>query len=298
MILIALLLDAILGEPRRFHPLVGFGNLAGRIEGMFYGNNKLSGCVAVFLVVLPFVVFAIEITALPWHFIFDILVLYLAVGWHSLSAHAQQVRHALVANDLQLARQKVAMMVSRDTAHLDHSGVTKSTIESVLENGNDAIFGAIFWFVIAGAPGAIAYRLINTLDAMWGYRNQRYHQFGWAAARLDDCLNYVPARLTAFSYALAGQVNQAFQCWQKQSKTWKSPNAGPVMAAGAGSLNIKLGGSASYQGKIAHRPTLGMGSQPTTQDIDCALRLIKRTVIIWLIILSLGESLVQHSISI
>ncbi len=118
----------------------------------------------------------------------------------------------------------MSLIVSRDPASLD---ITRAATESVLENGNDAVFGALFWFVVAGAPGVVVYRLANTLDAMWSYRNERYVDFGFAAARLDDLLNYVPARLTALTYAILGHTRSAWRCWRAQAHDWDSPNAGP-----------------------------------------------------------------------
>lgn len=296
-ILIALLLDAWLGEPRRFHPLVGFGKLANYTEQQFYADSRLHGLLAVLLLVAPLVLLITFFTHTPWYFAFDILILYLAIGWSSLGKHARQVKNALLAGDLQTARQQAGMMVSRDTIGLDQIGVTRGTIESVLENGNDAIFGVIFWYIIAGAPGAVAYRIINTLDAMWGYRTDRYRRFGCAAARLDDCLNFIPARLTALSYALTGSARNAFSCWRTQGTAWKSPNAGPVMAAGAGSLSISLGGPARYQGQLESRPMLGNGPAPNVNDIDHALELITRSLALWLLVLCLGEWLAQYSVS-
>lgn len=290
----ALLLDACLGEPRRFHPLIGFGNLAKYIEQHLYADSRGQGLIALLLVTVPFILFAACMSFLSWHFILDALLLYLAIGWNSLGIHAQRVKLALLANNLNSARQQVGFIVSRDTSHLDHTGVTQGTIETVLENGNDAIFGAIFWFVVAGAPGAVTYRLVNTLDAMWGYRNDRYFHFGWSAARLDDVLNYIPARLTAFSYALCGNVRKALICWNTQGVLWKSPNAGPVMAAGAGSLGLLLGGPARYHGELESRPLLGMGRTPETQDIDQALRLIRRSLLLWLIAIGTGEWFFEH----
>jgi len=293
IVLTALLLDAWLGEPRRFHPLVGFGKLAECIERHIYADSRLRGCIAVLLLIVPLTLLTTFVNLISWHFVIDALLLYLVIGWNSLSAHAQRVKNALLAGNLAAARQHVGFMVSRDTNQLDHVGVTQGTIESVLENGNDAIFAAVFWFVVAGAPGAIAYRLTNTLDAMWGYRNDRYHHFGWAAARLDDALNFIPARLTALSYTLCGSVRKAFICWQTQGSIWKSPNAGPVMAAGAGSLGLSLGGPACYHGKLESRPLLGIGRIPDIQDIDHALRLIRRSLILWLIVVCAGEWLIE-----
>jgi adenosylcobinamide-phosphate synthase len=148
--------------------------------------------------------------------------------------------------------------------------------------------------MLAGAPGCMLYRLSNTLDAMWGYRNQRYHDFGWAAARLDDLLNYIPARLTALSYAYLGDTRKALLCWRTQAKAWKSPNAGPVMASGAGALGICLGGAACYGGNWQHRPQLGQGRLPEAGDIYRTLGLVRGAVGLWLNLL-LTIALLSHA---
>jgi adenosylcobinamide-phosphate synthase len=134
----------------------------------------------------------------------------------------------------------------------------------------------------------LLYRLANTLDAMWGYRTPRYFYFGWAAARLDDGLNFIPARLTAFTYALLGRTRLALRCWQQQAALWDSPNAGPVMASGAGSLNVKLGGAANYHGVLEVRPALGTGNAPQPDDIARAMSLVKFGAWLWVALLLLG----------
>src|SRR5690606_36271342 len=147
----------------------------------------------------------------------EIFLLYLAIGQRSLLEDGQAVASALRLGDLTAAHAAVARMVSRDTASLDEQGVARAACESVLENGNDALFATLFWFCLLGAPGAVLYRLANTLDAMWGYRTAELERFGWAAARIDDLLNYLPARLVALSYALLGNTWRALRCWQLQA---------------------------------------------------------------------------------
>ncbi len=289
---LAVCLDLLLGEPRRWHPLVGFGRLATWLEDALNaaarpdGQRRALGALAVVgLVGLPTALLA----ALPQHALLGAAVLYLALGWRSLGEHAGAVTAALVAGDLPAAQHAVARMVSRDCAALDAQGVAAATVESVLENGNDAVFGALLWFAVAGAPGALAFRLANTLDALWGYRNDRFLHFGWAAARLDDVLNLLPARLTALAYALLGHTHQGLACWRTQARGWKSPNAGPVMAAGAGALGVLLGGPARYHGAVQDRPPLGTGVPASPPDIDRALALLRRSLALWLALwLSIG----------
>ena len=292
----ALLLDALLGEPRRFHPLAGFGRLATWLESGLNADgrrHRLHGVAALVLLVMP-------CTALAWWLqqqpvvgaLFSAFVLYAAIGLKSLHQHAQPVAAALARDDLDAARAGVSMMVSRDTTALDAEGVSRATVESVLENGNDAVFGALFWFLVAGAAGALGYRLVNTLDAMWGYKTPRYLQFGWAAARLDDVLNFVPARLTALSYALVGHTRPALACWRTQAPAWDSPNAGPVMAAGAGALGVRLGGAAVYHGRTEARAALGQGAAPLGGDIARALKLVRHGVLLWLAALA-GVALLE-----
>jgi adenosylcobinamide-phosphate synthase len=287
----AVALDRWLGEPRRWHPLVGFGWLVQRVETLAYGPPETSadfrrarGIGAVIVLLVPFAVAAWLLGAIPLLGSVVLLgLLYLAIGARSLAEHAEAVAEALQAGDLPLARERVRRIVSRDTTDLDEEQISRATVESMLENGCDAIFGALFWFVLTGAPGVVLYRLANTLDAMWGYRTLHYRDFGWAAARLDDLLNWLPARLTALSYVAVGiRPTQAWRCWRQQAPGWKSPNAGPVMAAGAGALGLALGGPACYHGEWQPRPALGEGLAPRAEDIGRAVALVRRALWLWL----------------
>ncbi len=293
-LLVAVLLDTLFGDSKRFHPLAGFGHVALKIESFLYGTQSISnsqrkfrGVVAWALVVLPLVALTAWLTqdSASVSLIIGTLLLYVALGSQSLAQHAMAVSTALVSKDITQARQQIQMMVSRDTEKMQDSDISRATIESVLENGNDAIFAALFWFLILGAPGVVLYRLANTLDAMWGYRNQRYHAFGWFAARVDDGLNWVPARLTALTYALVGKTGQALYCWKTQAKQWKGFNPGVVMSAGAGALGLELGGMAQYHGQVVARPLLGQGVQPNALDIKRSVQLVQRSLWLWLIVI-------------
>ncbi|HEY8606256.1 MAG TPA: CobD/CbiB family cobalamin biosynthesis protein [Noviherbaspirillum sp.] len=279
-----LALDRVLGEPRCWHPLAGFGRCAGFVERRLNRGRLriLRGAGGWMLLVLPPTLAAAWLATSPWAAAMHALLLYFAVGLRSLRDHVLPIGQALAARDLEAARSLTARIVSRDTAGAGETDLAKAAVESTLENGNDAVFGALFWFAVAGGPGALLFRLANTLDAMWGYRSSRFLQFGRVAARADDLLNWIPARLTALSYLLLGDPRCGWRCWRTQAAAWPSPNAGPVMSAGAGALGLALGGSAVYDGIPERRPPLGEGRAAGTEDIDRAWRLVARTAWCWL----------------
>lgn len=292
--LAGVLLDRWLGEPRRWHPLVGFGRLATAVAnrlnrpGSHPLRQRAAGLLAWSAVVLgpaAAVAWLVGMAGavhplLAWTL--HVLALYFALGACSLARHIAPIADALAADDLPAARTLTARIVSRDTADADAEALARAACESALENGNDAVFGALFWFLVGGAPAVIVFRLANTLDAMWGYRTPRWAMFGWAAARIDDLLNLIPARLTALSYALLGATAQALRCWRTQAPAWSSPNAGPVMAAGAGAVGVALGGGARYHGEWEARPPLGVGDAPRAAHVLACLRLVQRTLWLWL----------------
>ena len=314
-VLLALLLDYLFQEPRCYHPLVGFGNLAiwlerhlNRLAGADAPlrdargrGTRLAGVVGWCLAVLPLTVLACWLeswlaSSAVLSMLVSAVVLYLAVGWRSLLSHGLAIAEPLAAGNLTEARKAVGMIVSRDTSELQETDIASAATESMLENGADAIFSALFWFCVLGLPGVVLYRLSNTLDAMWGYKNERYLQFGWAAARMDDLLNFIPARLTALSYALVGKTGSAIDAWKQQAGDWKSPNAGPVMAAGAGAINVSLGGAAVYHGQLQQRPQLGPvnGDKASADSIRKACSLVDRSLLLWvgaIAVLAIGGGL-------
>lgn len=285
---IIIALDLFFGEPVRWHPLVAFGKLAGRAEKLF--NTALEpfeafvqGAVAWLLIVLPLVLFS-WVLVLSFGWPMEVLIGVLAVGGKSLKEHAFAVKDALLVGNLDLAQEYTARMVSRDTSASSEEALSRATIESVLENASDAIFAPLFWFVVGGAPAVVLYRLANTLDTMWGYKNDRFLCFGKFTARTDDVLNYIPARLTAMTWVIVGDHQSAVHCWRTQASTWYSPNAGVVMAVGAGALRVKLGGNALYEGEIKQRPKLGLGEDPIAYDIERAWKLVSKGLVLWSVV--------------
>ncbi len=329
---LGLLLELCLGEPKRFHPLVGFGWLASKLErrfnltekshattcrntpenrhprmflsgsqnhrwipafaGMtkFWGAfNILRGALAWLLLIgSSLAAFALLKQVIGWWA--DALALWFALGARSLFEHVRAIAQPLSTGDLPAARLAVSRIVSRNCTELDETGIAKAGLESTLENGADAIFASLFFFALFGGYGVLLHRLANTLDAMWGYKTARLLHFGRIAARADDVLNLIPARLTALSYALLGHSRSAFFCWQSQAPLWDSPNAGPVMASGAGALQVSLGGEATYHGEIHSRPQLGCGPAPIAHDLQRGIALVQKTLTLWIALL-LGGSL-------
>ncbi len=200
------------------------------------------------------------------------------LGGRSLRREAIAVASQLAAGDLPAARLRIRTLVGRDTAALSTEEVARAAVESVAENTADAVVAPLFWGAVAGVPGLLGYRAVNTLDAMIGHRSPRYLRFGWAAARLDDVANWLPARLAglltvATAPLVAGSPRKAWQAWRRDARQHPSPNAGVVEAAFAGALGVRLGGRNVYGGNVEDRGVLGNGRPVDMGDIGRAVRL-------------------------
>ena len=290
VVVVALVLDRWFGEPRRFHPLAGFGRWAEWLERRLNrggaGSVRDGGLACLLAVGPPVGVVAV----LQWvlsadgllRLGLDVLILTGVLGWRSMQQHARAVAVPLATGDLPAARTALSRIVSRDSEALSERRVAGSAIESILENANDALVASLFWYVLLGPAGALAHRLINTLDAMWGYRNARFEHFGRVAAQLDDGLGWLPARLTALSFMLCGRGLAGWRCWRRQAPRHRSPNAGVVIAAGAGALGVVIGGAVSYAGERRPKPPLGAGRRPQAADIEAALSLVDSVIWLWI----------------
>jgi adenosylcobinamide-phosphate synthase len=274
--------DQLLGDPRRWHPVAGFGRLATAVERRTYADDRLPGAVHVAVLVGGAAALGSLVARGGRHPVLATLATAAAtwtvLGGRSLAREAEAVAAHLDDGDLAAAQLQVSHLVSRDPQTLDADGVVRAALESVAENTSDAVVAPLFWGAVAGIPGLLAYRAINTLDAMVGYHNERYERFGWAAAKLDDLANWIPARLTgalvvAVAPLVGGERADAVRAVREQTGQHPSPNGGVVEAAFAGALGVTLGGRNVYGGVEEDRGELGFGPPPRPSDLARANRL-------------------------
>ncbi|GAB2990636.1 cobalamin biosynthesis protein [Nocardioides montaniterrae] len=267
--------DRLLGDPRRFHPVAGFGAAAHMLERRMYADSRLRGAAYTATLVGG----AVTLGALaPSNTMTTALATWAVLGGRSLEREAEAVHAHLAAGDLPAARQRLTHLVGRDTSELTEQEVARAVIESVAENTSDAVVAPLVWGAVGGVPGLLGYRAANTLDAMVGHHNVRYERFGWASARFDDLVNLPGSRLGGvLATALGGDPRQAAAAWRRDAAQHPSPNAGVVESTFAGSLGIRLGGTNTYDGdRVEHRAVMGDGRTPEPADIPRANRLATR----------------------
>lgn len=269
-------LDRIFADPRRYHPVAGFGSAAAALEEVTYADERQAG--VVHEVIAVGAVLGIGAIAARAGVLATALATWTALGGRSLARAGHAMAERLDAGDLDGARELLPSLCGRDPSVLDADGLARAALESVAENTSDATVAPLLWGAVAGVPGLLGYRAVNTLDAMIGYRNERYLRFGWAAARTDDLANVVPARVTgvltaALAPLVGGTPGAAWRAWRRDAAKHPSPNAGVVEASMAGALGVRLGGRTQYRHGAELRPTLGDGPAPTTADLRRAVRM-------------------------
>ena len=296
MLVIAMMLDAALGEPdwlwRRVpHPAVLFGRIVAGLDRRLNAgdNRKAKGAMAAIALVLAA---GLPAAVLSWDGfagVFEVLGAAVLLAQRSLVDHVRAVAGALRVS-LEEARRAVARIVGRDPETLDHSGVARASIESAAENFADGVVAPAFWFVVAGLPGMAVYKAVNTADSMIGHRNERYREFGWAAARLDDVLSWIPSRLAGAAICLVGGGREAWDVMRRDARLHRSPNAGWPEAATAASLGVALAGPRSYGGAVTEDPYLNPEGRRSLhpQDIDEAVGLVWRA---WGLVLGVAVAL-------
>ncbi|WP_367040547.1 cobalamin biosynthesis protein [Streptomyces sp. Je 1-332] len=278
-----LLGDLFLGDPRRGHPVAAFGRAASAVERLLWRDHRGWGALHAVVCAGGAAGAAVLASSLVRDSRAASVALTAATTWAvvggtSLGREARAIGGALAAGDIEVARERLPHLCGRDPQALDADGIARAVVESVAENTSDAVVGALMWGALGGVPGLVAFRAVNTLDAMVGHKSVKYRRYGWASARLDDVLGWPGARLTAVLAAAAGDAPRgAVRAWREDAAKHPSPNAGPVEAAFAGALGVRLGGTLSYAGRVEHRPVLnGDGRGVEVTDIERAVKLSRR----------------------
>ncbi|MFR9729511.1 cobalamin biosynthesis protein [Saccharopolyspora sp. MS10] len=276
-LLLGVAADAALGDPRRRHPVAGFGKIAQTAETLLHRDHRAAGVLHVGVLVGGTAIAGVLVERAArrspvLEAAATALTTWAVLGGASLADEGTAMGRLLDAGDLDGARGRLAHLCGREAAHLDGQGLARATVESIAENTSDAVVAPLVWGAVAGIPGLLAYRAANTLDAMVGHRSPRYLRFGWAAARFDDALNLAPARLaalltTACAPVVGGSAGGAWRTWRRDAAAHPSPNAGQIEAAFAGALQIRLGGRTVYGHTTEERPIMGEGRTADAGDV-------------------------------
>lgn len=303
--IIAFLIDTIIGDPRtKYHPVVLMGKLIALLEHCFYraddSDNKkfVMGIMLVIITLLISYEVAAAIMLLSYQLPFSWgsaavggLLLSFTISPNSLAKAGKGIYALLIMGELTEAREKVGWIVGRDTKDLDDAEIVRATIETIAENTVDGIIAPLFFFVLGGVPLAVLYRAANTMDSMIGYKNEKYLYFGRGAAKLDDVLNYIPARITAMLFLFSALIlgfdyQNAYRIMQRDAAKHPSPNGGYAEATMAGALHIRLGGMNSYFGRKSFRAYMGDAMVLIApQHIMAAIRMMYTATVLFIIVL-------------
>lgn len=278
-------LDTALGDPRRGHPVALFGRAAGALERRMWADSRPRGaayaaaCVGAAAGLGAIAQVATRRRPLA-RFATTALATWAVLGGRGLAQEGAAMARLLDAGDLPGARRRLSHLCGRDATKLDTKELARAATESIAENTSDAVVAPVFWGAVAGIPGLLGYRALNTLDAMVGHHSPRFERFGWASARADDLANLLPARLGAVAAVccaplVGGRPDRAWRVWRRDGSRHPSPNAGQVEAAFAGALDVRLGGVNTYRGRTENRGTLGDGSPPGPADLRRSVTLSK-----------------------
>ncbi|MBU5611338.1 adenosylcobinamide-phosphate synthase CbiB [Geomonas azotofigens] len=281
VVLGAVLLDLVLGDPRALpHPVVGIGELISSLEGplrRLIPNARAAGILLLVITVgasyalAASLIYAAYLLAPAAGLLVSLYLAWVSLAARSLHLESARVVRALQEGDLPAARVALSYIVGRETAELDEPEIIRGAVETVAENTGDGVIAPLFYLVLGGPALAIAYKAVNTLDSMVGYKNERYLEFGWASARFDDVANYLPARLTGVLMVLVAPLcglngGGAWRILRRDGRNHSSPNSGFPEAAAAGALGVRLGGANRYFGKIVEKPTIGDPLLPLSQE--------------------------------
>lgn len=288
IVLLAVLLDHLIPDRQGIKPFVWYRDWAESIEERFNGGKRVHGIGAVILATLPIVAGVILLHyilgEIGWilRVAFDVLVLYLCLDVHRLSRTASAVSVALESGDLDEADEQLRELIGKGIPEKSEANIARASVEGVLKQGNSLIVSPVFWFILLGPVGAVLQRLSCILDTLWGHRYERFADFGWAAARFDDLMGWIPARITALSYALMGSFEDALHCWRKRVGVWSDINSGPLLASGFGAMHMQIC-EATEEGEFEER-TSDLTVIPDGGHVQRAVALVWRVLLLWLAI--------------
>lgn len=287
-VLLAIALDHLIPDRQGIKPFVWYRDWAESIEERFNGGKRAHGVGAMLLATLPIVAGVPLIHYVLGHigwifrFAFDVLVLYLCVDVHRLGKTANAVSNALESGDFDEANEKLQELTGKGAPEKNEASIARAAVEGVLKQGNSLIVSPIFWFILLGPVGAVLQRLSSILDSLWGHRYERFAEFGWAAARFDDLLGWIPARITALSYALMGSFEDALHCWRKRVGVWSDINSGPLLASGFGAMHMQIC-EAEDEGEFEERMS-DLTVIPDAGHVRRVVALIWRMLLLWLVV--------------
>ncbi|MEX2164953.1 MAG: regulatory signaling modulator protein AmpE [Sulfuricaulis sp.] len=288
-VLLALTLDYLIPDRQGIKPFAWYRDWAESIEERFNGGKRVHGIGAVALAILPILagvaVIHYILGELGWilQFIFNVIVLYVCVDVSRLSKTANAVSMALESGDADEANEQLQVLTGKSTTDVNETEIARAAVEGVLKQGNTLIISPIFWFILLGPFGAVLQRLSSILDSLWGHRYERFAEFGWAAARFDDVLGWVPARITALSYALMGSFEDALHCWRKRVGVWSDINSGPLLASGFGAMHMQSCDMSADEGEYEEQ-SLELTVVPDAGHVRRAVALVWRVLLLWLVV--------------
>ncbi len=288
-ILLAVALDRLVPDRHGFKPFAWYRDWAESIEERFNGGKRVHGVGAVLLAIVPIAAAVVLVRyvlgEIGWllRVAFDVLILYLCLDIYRLAKTSGAVADALESNDLHDANEQLRELTGKGAPEQTEAGIARATVEAVLKQGNALVISPIFWFVLLGPFGAVLQRLASILDMLWGHRYERFAEFGWAAARLDDVLGWIPARITALSYALMGSFEDALHCWAKRMSVWGDINSGPLLASGFGAMHMQTCEPGGEETEF-EEATAELSVVPDAHHVRGVVALVWRVLLMWLVV--------------
>lgn len=288
-ILLAVALDRFIPDRYGFKPFAWYRDWADSIEQRFNGGSRIHGVAAVLLAIVPLVLgvwlarYVLSQITPILGFAFDVLVLYVCLDIYRLGNGARTIADTLDAGDVREADMQLKDLAGKSAATLSEAGIAHATVEAVLKQGSSLIMSPLFWFIVLGPVGAVLQRLASILDKLWGHRYERFVEFGWAAARLDDLLQWIPARITALSYGIMGSFEDALHCWRRRMGVWSDINSGPLLASGFGAMHMQNCESMGDVGEY-DEPAANLSIIPDSNHIRGVVALVWRVLLFWLVI--------------